>query len=349
MILHNNYLINLINSQRHSNIVNGEEFNHNDVFSNKWDDFCMIPYEDYLANQNDSSFLEDITNLNTCNSKVGIVIKDVTELSAEKANQLNGNVRIYIFDPEEERMTSNSYSYVDEYVKARKELDNLMTQVDLNEPDKLKTAKQMYVLLRKQYEHGFPSTGDYFTDIRCSQNMYGCLCLHKGVCAGGANTFRAMCSLADIKCKKICINLLYSNGNEIGHALNQICVNGEWAIVDVEQKKENAEDTSLFFCGEDDYKLHWKGKEATYTASKCSCPLTPTNISISREHIDSLDIGVKSAQNETSPHQTTGSESLRTFAISEISSGKITVNDLENAHLRDMTEPNKTKEEEVSK
>lgn len=345
MVLHNDFLIGLINSQRSSNIVNGEEFNHKDVFSNIWDEFCIISYEDYLANQNDESFLTDITKLDVCNAKVGIVIRNVTELSAEKANKLNGKVRIYMFDSEEERMASHSYLHVDEYIKARKELDKLMTQVDLSELDKLKIAKQMYVLLRNQYEHAFPSTGDFLTDIRYSQNMYGCLCLHKGVCAGGANTFRAMCSLADIKCKKICINTLFSNNSEVGHALNQICVNGEWGIVDVEQKKEIPEDTSLFFCNEDDYEAHWRDKEATYTVNEFSCPLTPTNISVSREYIDSLDSGIKLATNETSAHQTTGRENLRTLAVSEISSGKITVSNLENIHLREWAELTIPKEE----
>lgn len=80
MILYNKFLINFINSQRFSNIVEGKEFDYNDVFSKKWDDYCKISYEDYLANQNDKSFLSDIDTLDKNRSQVGLVIENVSKL-----------------------------------------------------------------------------------------------------------------------------------------------------------------------------------------------------------------------------------------------------------------------------
>lgn len=330
MILHNKFLINLINTSLFSNIIEGEEFNSKEIFTNTWDNFCIISYEDYLDCQNDPSFLTDIAELDKVNAQVGIIIRNVTELTVEKAVELQGKGRIYILDPTEEKMTSNSYFYLDEYIKARKKLDQLMKQVDLSEPDELKRAQQIYVLLRKQYKHEFPlEENDVCTAIRYSQNMYGCLCLQKGVCAGGGQTFRAMCSLANIKCRTICIDLLFSDNYKLGHVFNQICVNEEWGIVDVEQNKNIPEDTSLFFCSENTYKTYWeKNQSATYTISKHSSSLMPTNISISRKIIDSLD----NERCSTLKNTTTNVELLRTLAVTEVLSGT-TMDDLEKVNF----------------
>lgn len=335
MVLYNKFLINLINTMRHSNIVEGKEFDQKNVFSNKWDDICAISYEDYLACQNEQSFLADITTLANGGEQVqiGIIIGDVTELPIERAAKLSGKVRIYIYDPEEEKMASNSYFYLDEYIEAQKKLDELMAKVNLSEPDELKKAKQMYVLLRKEYEHAFPTTGDIFTNIRHSQNMYGCLCLKKGVCAGGSNTFRAMCTLGNIKCRTIIINVTYHDNNTFMHVLNQICINGEWGIVDVEQKKNTPEETSLFFCTEDDYITHWKNENATYEVHSLSSCLMPTHISLTRAYIDSLEIESNSTLQSISSQQTTEGEELRTLAISEIASGGTTMGELTTVHL----------------
>lgn len=184
MILYNSFLINLINSQKSSNIIEGEEFRSKDVFSNKWDDYCRISYEDYLANQNDESFIKDISTLDSSNAQIGLVIEDVSKLSAAEAEPILGKLRIYIYNQEQERMSNNNYLYANEYIKARNELDDLIKQIDLSEPNELKKAKQIFILLREQYEHDFPNTGNFLDGIRYSQNMYGCLCLHKGVCKG---------------------------------------------------------------------------------------------------------------------------------------------------------------------
>lgn len=335
MVLYNKFLIDLINNKKSTNIVAGREFNHEDIKSIKWDDTYSMSYEDYLANQNEESFLGDMNELDKYNIHAGIVIPDVTELTVEKASKLTEKARIYIFNPEEEKMTSNGYFYAKEYVETRKKLDELMMQIDLSEPNELKKAKQIFTLLRKQYEHALPSTGNLLDDIRHSQNAHGCLCLAKGICAGGANSFRAMCSLANIKCRRIHLEVKLNNVTEMSHALNQICVGGEWGIVDVELFKDTPEgDDSLFFCSEDEYEKFWRDKlDATYTVMKNSCPLMPTNISLSREYIDSL--GIEKIQNSEDrvTSETTGNEQLRTLAVTEVSAGKITISNLEKASV----------------
>lgn len=318
MVLYNKFLIDLINNKNNSaNIVAGRAFTPEDIKSHEWDDTYAMSYEDYLANQKEETFLADMNKLDNENVHIGIVIPDVTALTVEKATKLTGKARIYIFNQEEERRTSNSYFYITEYIETRKKLDQLMAQIDLSDPDELKKAKQIFLLLRKQYIHEFPSTGNVLADLRHSQNAYGCLCLKKGVCAGGANSFRAMCSLANITCRKISINVKYINGGEMVHALNQICVGGEWGIVDVELLKDTKEaDDSCFFCSEEEYEKKWREQlSATYTINKYSCPLMPTNISISREDIDNL---CKSEEQITTT--TTGSEQLRALTYTELSS-----------------------------
>ena len=321
MKLYNSFLIKLINNQRSSNIQEGKEFNLEDIKENHiWDDFCTISYEDYIANQNDETFLKDISVLNINKVQIGLVIGDVSKLSSEKAEQLKGNLRIYIFNQQEEKMSNNSFFYLDEYVEARKKLDSLMSQIDISEPNKLKIAKQMFVLLRKQYTHGFPSSEDVLTGIRYSQNMYGCFCKNKGICRGGANTYRAMCSLANIPCKVINI-FLYPEEANSRHSLNQICINGEWGIVDVEQKKDTPEDTSLFFCSQDTYQSFWKDRGRYYEIFSNTIPMSPTNISVSREYINSLDMKTEVNQGNPANKQTEGKENFRTLALTEIASG----------------------------
>ena len=329
MILYNKFLINLINSQRSSNIVEGKEFDYNDVFSKKWDDYCKISYEDYLANQNDKSFLSDIDTLDKNRAQVGLVIENVSKLSAKEAEKIKGKLKIFTFDPEEERVSSNGYLYPNEYVESRKKLDDLITQIDLSEPDELKKAKQLFILLRKQYTHGIPATENILDGLRFSQTPYGCLILNKGVCRGGATTYRALCSLANIKSKLVNIIVTFPDGSIIRHALNQICINGEWGIVDVEQKKENPENITLFFCNQDIYRNHWEKAKDSYVIDPLGSPVMPTNVSLYREYIDNLGKNDKMVPTDSSKYLSSGNDDLKTLAINEIMSENVTLQDLE--------------------
>ena len=326
MVLNNQFLIDLINSKSSAKVKKGEDFRCSDVFQNEWDIFCDISFDEYIKRQADPTFLSDIEEIGQNRTNVGIVIPDVTQLPIEKAKQLNGNAKIYIFNPEEERMSNNSYMFLSEYIEALQTLEDLMQQIDLSDPGELKKAKQIFTLLRKQYEHGFSNDSDVLTNVRRSQNIYGCLCLHKGVCRGGANTFRAMCSLANIKCRVLDIEIIDKGEPVIGHAFNEICINGEWGIVDVEQKKDNPEYSELFFCNEDVYEDFWKQKTYSYQKSSRGCTIIPTNVSAStREYIESLETADTIHQSSDN----TGTENLRTLAMATIFENKVSIGEIQ--------------------
>ena len=159
--------------------------------------------------------------------------------------------------------------------------------------------------------------------------MYGCFHCHEAICGGGAHTFRQMCVLANIDCKLINVAVIFLGEIErvLPHAANQICINGRWGIVDVEQLKENPEDTSLLFCNYDTYEEYWKKiRNVRIIPESGGNQIIPTNVDVSREYIDSLDtLEVNQDVSHTFP---TGIEQLRTLTITEITRDNITMDDM---------------------
>ena len=65
-----------------------------------------------------------------------------------------------------------------------------------------------------------------------NDNPYGALVKGKGICEGYTRTFQLLMDLAGIECISVYGNS--DNGMEYGeHAWNQVCLDGEWYIVDV--------------------------------------------------------------------------------------------------------------------
>lgn len=163
--------------------------------------------------------------------KVCVRICSVNELSTEEAIKLKGKVdfiQIASVDNYSGREAREVYT-IDEYGKVSQEIDKIVDKIN---PDSSEFEKALVIYCEianhTVYNHEEAAKGN---DRRKEVgNLYGVFVEGSSVCAGLSEGYVALCDRVGLNAEVIgCQN----EGAEVGHAINQVQINGIWVDLDI--------------------------------------------------------------------------------------------------------------------
>ena len=158
-------------------------------------------------------------------------IDDIIKSIVETLNKKDKNTIISI------RTSKNIYSEifsdfytVEDLKKIIKVIGKFFENIDLNQSEE-NLFMQMYVKLGMMIHYEYEAIiGKYKKNRLSTSRNLMILLKGKGVCVGYANTFKVLCDIAGIKCVVLSSK---KNKKYIGHAFNQVRINGIWYNIDL--------------------------------------------------------------------------------------------------------------------
>lgn len=188
--------------------------------------------KDELALLNLDSFhaCEENDSLNI-QGEVCIQIPNVVELSTEEAIRIKDKVD-YI-----QIVSGDSYSNyeakevytIDEYIEVSKGIDAIVEKVDPNASD-FEKAFTIYCEIGKSTTYNNEEAEKNGRRRKEVGNLYGVFVEGSSVCAGIAESYKAVCQRVGLDAEYISGQ---NDGAFVGHAWNQVKINGKWVDIDL--------------------------------------------------------------------------------------------------------------------
>lgn len=194
----------------------------------------------------------------TIPQKIEININNVSELSSDRARQLNnelaahGNVlsgvRIINMDNEHTELAPYTLS---QYIYIRETLDTITNDIDPSESDLDKFAT-IYVRLANSIVYDMDAIREnnraealyYAKKINPTRNLLDGLTDGKCVCAGYADILRNALSLVGVNCR-LNTGCGRANSSDSRHAWNQVQIDGKWYYTDLTWDRQKDDTTGV--------------------------------------------------------------------------------------------------------
>lgn len=189
---------------------------------------------------------EENNALNT-QGEVCIQIPSVAKLSTEEAMRIKDDVEyvqiksadIYSGSEAQEVYT------IDEYIEVSKGIDAIVEKIDPNSSD-FEIAFAIYYEIGNNTTYASEEAEKSYGRRKEIGNLYGVFVENSSVCAGLAEGYKAVCQRMGKEAEYISGR---NNGAFVGHAWNQVKINGKWVDIDLtgDLKYIQAGEQPIFF------------------------------------------------------------------------------------------------------